>query len=201
MEDDTARLIDEANRIALRVGRAEYRKAMGLAYIYWSSLSIAYFILFAAVYEFNIKALMSGIASGVATAIIGVLYVIVFIEVVLRRFKRIPRIKGSSARKSYYYYVPFIAMVVAFDLVVSIINNTIVYAALSALFAFIVVFFYVYKPMIAYGVRPRYYDYTAWIVYVISMPIGPLYYIAYYAAMAAWMFAGMASLLEVIEGG
>lgn len=201
-EDDIIRLASEANRIALRVSRTEYRKFMGLAYIYWSSLSIVYSIFFAVVYEFGIKAMANSLITSIATSIISILYTAVFIKVILGRFKRTLVIKRGGYTKRYlYYYLPIITLIIVFNLVLFITNNVIICSIIGAIFALVIVVFYMYRPMVTYGVRPRYYDYMAWIAYVLSMIIGPFYYVAYYIALAVYMFAGMASLLEVIEGG
>ena len=217
MENDAARLVGEANRIALKIARTEYRKALGLTYIYWSTIALAYSILYVVVYEFNIAALMSSKNGGISSAMIGIiisiLYVLIFTVTISRRFGRALRIVGLNRsgeirrRNSLYIYAgsillsAIVGMLIALSYVATSTAYTLVSMVLGSLFAFTIVFFLMYKPMIVLGVKLKYYDFLAWITFIISEAVGPLYYVAYYVYPIFWVFAGTLSLLEVIEGG
>ncbi|GAB6943804.1 hypothetical protein [Vulcanisaeta sp. JCM 14467] len=213
MERDAIQLISEANRIAFRVARIEYRKAIGLAYIYWSTMTFIYTILYVAIYEFGVTALMNNIGYVIIPAVVDISYGLIFVLTIVKRFKRAfiianPNYPKTSRwkylLKTYIGLILVIIFVGAYT-VLSFMPVSATYTlasmVLNTSFAFVVVFFLMYRPMVGLGVKVRYYDYLAWVTYIVSVLLGPLYYVAYYVYPVFWIFAGTMSLLEVIEGG
>ena len=213
MERNAIQLISEANRIALRVARVEYRKALGLTYIYWSTMTFIYTILYVAIYEFRVTALMSNIGNAIIPAVVSTSYGLVFVLTIVKRFKRAFMIANPNYPKTSRWkyllktYIGLILiiifigayMVLSFTLTSAM--YTFAFMVLNFSFAFVVVFFLMYRPMVSLGVKVRYYDYLAWVTYIVSVLLGSLYYVAYYVYPVFWIFAGTMSLLEVIEGG
>ena len=212
VERDAIQLINEANRIALRIARIEYRKALGLAYIYWSTMTLIYSVLYIIVYEFRITALMSNTGSAIISAIVGTSYGLIFALTIVKRFRRALRVANPNfSEKPRWRYllntyigliliVIYIGVSIALSFALTPAMYMLAFMVLSFLFAFIVGFFLMYRPMVGLGVRVRYYDYLAWVSFIISVVVGPLYYAAYYVYPIFWVFAGTLSLLEVIEG-
>ncbi len=181
MVEDVRRLIEEADQIARRVSRLTHRRALGLSYIYWSSITTAYGILFTAMYEFDIKALQGWLANVVA-GLIFMTYYLVYRAVVLSRLPR-PRLRRI-------YGIAMWAVVAAY------------YAAyaLSGLGLGLYLALLYKKILEASGLQPRRYDYAAWAALATAMVVGPFYYVVWLVVQLIWVFAGVASLLEAEEG-
>ena len=166
-----------------------------------------------AIYEFRITALTNNIGYAIIPAVVGVLYGLVFVLTIVKRFKRAFIIANPNyPRKSRWRYllntyigliliIIFIGAYMVLGLTPTPAIYTLASMVLNLSFAFVVTFFLMYRPMVRLGVKVRYYDYLAWITYIVSVLLGPLYYVAYYVYPIFWIFAGTMSLLEVIEGG
>lgn len=188
--DDVKKLIEGADRVARRVSMPVHRRAMGLSYIYWSSISTAYLLVFATAYEFNIKAL-EGWMGGVVAGLIFALYYVVYRATVLRRMPK------TGIRR--IYVLAAWPIVAAYFATYALSRDVAAQVLAGTAFGLYLAFFY-WKIVDALSLEPRPYDYAAWAAFAAAMAAGPFYYVAWYAAQLVWVLAGVASLLEAEEG-
>ncbi|WP_069808101.1 hypothetical protein [Vulcanisaeta thermophila] len=195
--DEFIKRLRDADDIALRITRYEFRKAMGIYYIYWSTITITFSILYFLAQEFPLI-INQGVANVIAIVIV-ILYVILSYFILGGRFSRV-RVRYSRARALIMYIVfsVLIALIIYLELTPRYAGYTIMAALLYALLIVVMTI----NGFVKVGVKPRYYDYAAMGSFIVcfTLGLGYMYYSMLYVLSLIWIYAGIRSLLEVIEG-
>ncbi|GGP20990.1 hypothetical protein GCM10007981_11290 [Thermocladium modestius] len=200
--------MDRANRIAVGIARFEYRKAMGISYIFWSTVSISFAALYSAISELGIRnsylPLPMGLYGFLSMSVV-ILYIVIFYGTIINRFSKAFEIFNSvkyGIKSSHRRLLSLaLAMLLSIAYYFAYELTTVLSVAFLAVLSSTLLFIFLYRPMTIMGVRPRYYDYIAWTAYIVSMSLGLMFYFLYYIMTLLWVYAGMASLLEAMEHG
>ncbi|MGC8543754.1 MAG: hypothetical protein ACP5NQ_07400 [Vulcanisaeta sp.] len=208
--------INEVVRVSTAVARKilskETRKALGLYYIMWSTYPIVIALMFTLSYEFkNIDALLSSRPFNVPVP----LYIVLIIATVIiygiftgRIFSKLFRVSRLSEIIRYRRWrrrISIILMYIYFA--ITIVLTFLMMYSLSTMIYYIPLLLFVigvlytnYNLFRSGIVKVRYYDHLANASFAIIMIIGPVYYFTFYMLSLIWVYAGVRSLLEVVEG-
>jgi len=211
-------ITDETIRISAAVARRilsrEVRKALGLYYIIWSTYPIVIALMFTLTYEFSgINALLSLKPLNVPIPLYGILMIaiiVVYGGLAGRFFSRLSKVSKSPELIRYREQRQRINRLLmkayfAVTIMLALVSYLVSYQSAAfyyiPLLLFIVGVLYVNYNLFRSGiVKVRYYDHLANASFAVIMIIEFTYYFAFYILSLIWIYAGVKSLLEVIEG-
>jgi hypothetical protein len=185
-------LIRRTRKVAGKILYRELRKAMGLYYLLWSSLTLSMELFYSIIYTFNLS------LPSLAFIAIPFSIILVYFFLSYNLFRKASRLRKK--RRSGRFQLIF--MIIASSLVLSILAlnyyqyNSIYYVTPSLVYDALMIYIF-YRTFVRGFLRAKIYDYLAFTSFVILFPISFYYYFLDYVYSIIWLYSGISSILEV----